>query len=185
MNFLTELLATSGSGSFELIALCLYVGVLIACGMAIYEKRVLGEFIRTLLKMDATAPERALTLSQAGYGKKSAIKRALRGNGVFKGLVYEASEEVTFDRENHALPIFREKFDEGTARFYIPEPLKYRAQVRFEKKGSHIMALVLGAILFGVLILVTLLFKDQVLKLVDQYLDMMRGYSDTYTYSIL
>lgn len=184
MSYIIEFLANTGSSSFELILVCCYIGLLAACVLSIYDKRVMGEFVRTLIRMDATSPEKAVTLSSAGYQKKSAIVRALRGNGMFKGLVYEASEAVEFDRENHAIPIYREKFNVESAKFYIPEPLKYKAQVRFEKKGTHIMMLVLGAILFGVLLVLALLFKDQILTLVNQYLDAMKGSSDSdYLYS--
>ena len=47
MNFLTELLA-GGTGSLELILICCYVGILAACALAIYDKRVMGNFIRAL-----------------------------------------------------------------------------------------------------------------------------------------
>ena len=179
MSYILEFLETNGSGSFELILICCYVGLLAACVLSIYDKRVMGEFIRTLIRMDATSPEKAVTLTAAGYGKKSAVVRALRGNGMFKGMVYEASEEVEFDRENHALPVYREKFDVESARFYIPEPLKYKAEVRFEKKGTHIMVLVLGAILFGVLLVAALLLKDQILTVTGQFFDAMKGAEDS------
>lgn len=174
MNFLTELLVSGGTGSIELILICCYIGILAACALAIYEKRVMGEFIRTVLKRGATSPETALTLRELGYDNKSSVIRALRGNGLFKDTVFEASDTVEFDKESHALPVYREKFDPATARFYIPEPLKYKAEVRFEKKGTHIMMLVLAAILFGILLIIALLLKDQVLVLIDQYLEAMR-----------
>jgi hypothetical protein len=186
MSYILEFLATNSTGSFELVLICCYVGLLAACVLSIYDKRVMGEFIRTLLRMGATSPETAVTLYEAGYGKKSAVVRALRGNGMFKGTVYEASETVEFDREDHALPVYREKFDPATARFYIPEPLKYRAQVRFEKKGTHVMVLVLGAILFGVLLVAALLLKDQILTIVNQFFDAMKGAEDSdYLYSLV
>ena len=65
--------------------------------------------------------------------------------------------------------MFRESFDPETARFYIPEAVKYRAEVRFERKGSHIMALVLGAILFALLLVVLILSKDRILGLISDF----------------
>lgn len=175
MNYIIEFLATTGANSIELILVCCYVGLIAACALSIYDKRVMGDFVRTLIRMNATSPERAVTLHEAGYAKKGAILRALRGNGLFKGMVYEASETVEFDRENHAIPIYREKFDVQSARFYLPEPLKYKAEVRFEKKGTHIMMLVLGAILFAVLLVIALIFKDQIVTLINQYFAAMKG----------
>ena len=101
--------------------------------------------------------------------KSLAVVGALRGNGIFAGIVFEAAETVEFDSESHALPVFRESFDPETARFYIPEAVKYRAEVRFERKGSHIMALVLGAILFALLLVVLILSKDRILGLISDF----------------
>lgn len=170
-----EFLADSATGSFELVLVCVYIGVIAACALALYDKRTLGNYVRTLIRLGASSPEKALTLRETGYEKKFAIKRELRGNGVYKGLVYEASEQVEIDGQGHAVPIFREKFDEETARFYIPEQLKYRAELRFEKKGTHIMALVVGAILFAALLLLLALYKDKILSLVSDFFEMCRS----------
>lgn len=168
-SYLKELFATAGTGSFEWILICLYIGILLACGAALYDRRLLGNYIRKLVSLDATVPERAVTLKETGFEKSRAVKRALRGNGVFAGTVFEAAETVELDSESHALPMFRESFDPETARFYIPEAVKYRAEVRFERKGSHIMALVLGAILFAVLLVVLILSKDRILGLISDF----------------
>ena len=110
------------------------------------------------------------TLSELGYEKNLPVKRALRGAGLFAGTVYEASENVEFDRKDHALPVYRDSFDEAKARFYIPEPLKYRAEVRFEKKGTHIMALIAGAVVFAVIVVLMLIYKDRIVDLVTGWL---------------
>lgn len=174
MDYIRELLARSATGSFELVLICVYIGVIAACAVALHDKRTLGNYVRTLLSMGATTPEKALTLKETGYEKNFAIKRGLRGRGVFKGTVYEAGEKVEIDGENHAVPIFRENFDVENARFYIPEPLKYRAELRFEKKGTHIMALVVGAILLGALLLLLALYKDRIVSLVGDFFEFCR-----------
>ena len=168
MQYLKELFS-SGPGSLGIVLLGLYVGVIAASAAALYQRRTLGGFVRALIGAGALDKESAKTLKELGYEKSFAVKRALRGKSVFADTVYEASETVVFDREDHALPVYREKYDPESARFYIPEALKYRAEIRFENKGSHIMALVVGAILFGALIFVILLFKDRVIEAVKEW----------------
>ena len=172
-SYISELLAGAGNG-ITLILVCVYIGFLAACVLALYEKRVKGAFVRELLRRDATSPEKALTLRELGYDKKRAIRSALRGRAGFAGIVYEAEEEVEFDREDHALPIFRERFDAEKARFYIPEPLKYRADVRYEQKGTHVMALVLAAVIFGLLLLAAIVFRDRIISHLNDWLTRMR-----------
>ncbi|MBQ8911729.1 MAG: hypothetical protein IJY89_04090 [Clostridia bacterium] len=175
MNYLIEFFSKTGTNSIELVVIGAYIGLIIANIVAIYDKRVLGGFVRTLIAMGATSPEKAVTLYEAGYAGKRSIRKGLRGNGIFKGIVYDASENVEFDRPDHAVPIYRGSFEKETARFYIPEALKYKAEVRFEKQGTHIVTLVLGAIFFAVLLVLFLLYKDQLYSLLQQYVEMVFG----------
>ena len=160
----------SGKGTFELIVVCIYIGFVAASAVAIWQRRLMGSYIRALIDAGATDGAHAKTLAEVGFEKSLSVKRALRGTGLFAGTVYEASEQVEFDREDHALPIYRESFDAEKARFYIPEPLKYRAQVRFEKKGTHVMALIVGAILFAVIAVLMLIYKEKIISLVSEWL---------------
>lgn len=172
-DYIRELLARSAGGSFELIAICVFLGLIVAGFIALYDKRMMGNYVRALIARGATSPESALTLEEAGYSKNFAVKSALRRKSVFSGTVYEASEDVRFDSDSHALPIFRRTYDAKTARFYVPEQVKYRAEVRFEKKGSHVMAIVLGGILLLFVLLAAFLLKDKVVRLVQQFFEAM------------
>ena len=169
-SYISELLAGT-QGSAKLIVICIYIGFLVAGILALYEKRARGAFVRALIAKDATSPEKALTLGELGYADKRSIRSALRGRGGFAGIVYEAEEEVVFDREDHALPVFRERFDPEKARFYIPEPVKYRAEVRFEQKGTHIMALVVAAIVFGLMVLAAILYMDRIVNFFNKWIE--------------
>lgn len=160
-------------GSLDLILVCIYVGIVAACALMLYDRRKLGDFIRALIGAGALDAQSAKTLPELGYEKSGAVRRALRGRGIFAGLVYEASETPVYDREDHAQPIYREGFDPETARFYLPQPLRYRAEVRFEKKGSHVMALVVGAIAFAVVIFLIMLFKEKILAAVRDWFTAM------------
>ena len=163
----------SSPGSLELILICLYVGIIAACGAMLYDRRTLGGFVRALIAAGALDKDHAKTLGELGYEKSFSIKRALRGKSVFADTVYEASETLEFDRPDHALPVYRERYDPASARFYIPEVLKYRAEVRFEHKGTHIMALVVAALIFGALLVAILLFKDRIVEAVRSWFEMM------------
>ena len=53
LEYFKSLLST-GKGSVELIVICLYVGILIASCIALYDRRTLGSFIRALVAANAT-----------------------------------------------------------------------------------------------------------------------------------
>ena len=139
-SYLKELFATAGIGSFEWILICLYIGILLACGAALYDRRLLGNYIRKLVSLDATIPARAVTLKEAGFEKRRAVKRALRGNGIFAGIVFEAAETVEFDSESHALPVFRESFDPETIIYVSCDSVTLSRDIPFFKNHTPVKA---------------------------------------------
>ena len=150
-----ELLANGSS--LELAIWGMYFGVVLACLLALYEKRVIGKFVRTLLQKGALSPETAMTLADLGYEKNPFIKRSLRGKTALSTLVYIPGEEhglpedPASDEELHPIPAIRGKLDfTGTnTKFYIPAPLRHRAAIRFEQHGTHLMSVVVAIILFA------------------------------------
>lgn len=145
------------------IILALMIGFIAASVMTAYTRQGLGGFVRKLLREECLSPEQAKTLMELGYFRSSMIRRELsRGTTLCMVVrcceekpsqdptpeqkttqgqdqssapdqIAEAFENVTPASQN--TQTYR-KIDFLTARFYIPEDLRYRADVRFDAKGS-------------------------------------------------
>ena len=179
-----------GAGTSALAQTLVYaiaVGVIVAAGMSVYTRSVLGGFVRTLLKEGALSPENAKTLSDVGFFRNAAIRREL-AKGVTLRKVVKCCEEEALKKvsnaqstESQAEPDrrwggksksdFRPDF--LTARYYIPEDLKYRAEVRFEKKGSSWWNFFLAAL--GAIVVAALIgfFLPDLFQLMDNIIGMM------------
>ena len=59
------------------IIIGIFFGIVIASLSALYNRRVLGKFIRALIRSDATSPEKAKTLSELGFDKNPFVKYSL------------------------------------------------------------------------------------------------------------
>ena len=59
------------------IIIGIFFGIVIASLSALYNRRVLGKFIRALIKSDATSPEKAKTLAELGFDKNPFVKYSL------------------------------------------------------------------------------------------------------------
>ena len=138
--------------TFELIVWCIYIGCVAASIMSLYYKRYLGSFVRTLIDNEAFTPDTAMTLGELGFEKNSFIKSQLRGHGVFSSLVYEKNDTVILHGDS-AIPVYHDSIDFSTARFFIPYELKIRAELKFDKKGNHIMGVVVVIIAFFIVAL--------------------------------
>lgn len=55
----------------------IFFGIVLASASALFNRRVLGRFIRALIKQDATSPESAKTLSELGFDKNPFVKYSL------------------------------------------------------------------------------------------------------------
>ena len=161
-------LGLEGSDMFQikLLILGLFIGLAIAAFGGVYDKRVLGNMVRSLLGRGCLSPENAQTLAQLGYARNSIVRHSVRKSVSLRRVVRCVGEEKFLAEQEQKRLAHEEKrktdksigrfrevgytFDLENDRFYIPEEMKYMADVKFEKKGSTW----LGAILFAVIMLV-------------------------------
>jgi len=168
----------------EMLVMALAFGFIIAAIVIAYTRTKLGDFVRRILKNECLSPETAKTLFELGYFRDTVIRRELSKGVTLRKLVFRAdaselNEEI--DAEQNALAKElspdAEKQDDAAikkpeekrfsffkrphavdftkARFYIPEELKYRAELRFERKGSGwipVLLTVVGSLIGAALV---------------------------------
>lgn len=187
-----------GSGMIPSIVIGIAVGFLIAACMAIFDRRVLGDFVRQVLSHECFSEESAKTLEELGYHKNSFVRGALKSGVSLRRVVKcveeesfllaTAKEQAEFEAE-HAncdgkKPRFREpkfKMDPSVMHYYIPEDLKYVADVKFEKKGTGVHTLVLTFVLVSALAIALLFLIPDLLQMFDNMLGMFDWRSNVLT----
>ena len=171
--------------SVKLMILGLFVGLSLASFGALYDKRVLGDAVRAILRKEAYEPETAVTLADLGYERNSIVRHSVRKSTTLRRVV-RCVEEEKFLAEQEArraeheekrktdksLGRFREleyTFDLEHDHFYIPEKIRYTADVKFEKKGSSWI----GAIVFTLVMLVgyvvLLVYLNDILDILNAF----------------
>ena len=173
--------------SLENIIWGLVIGFFLAACMSIFDKHVLGDFVRRVISEEALSKEKAKTLSDLGYFRNSIIRGALRSSYSLRRVVkcveeeqfmleieemrkeYEAATEGT-----RALPFKAPKFkmDPSTMHYYIPEDLKYTAEFKFEKKGTDFRALLFAVAVFLVCAAFIAFFLPDLLQFIDNIIGM-------------
>ena len=153
----------------ELVVWALFVGFSLALVMVLFSKRYMGKFVFTLLEKKIDSPEKAMTLSELGYGNNPFVRMALIGKSAYSCLIFEKNEAVVYNGDS-VVPAVRHKVDYQSARFYIPKLLFPRAEIRFEKKGTHIMAVIVGFLAFLAFTLLVLYFLPSITEMVKEVL---------------
>jgi hypothetical protein len=179
-------IAESSLVTLPMVAVAAIIGMCLAAIAAIFNKRYLGDFARALISAEALTPESAQTLEQLGYLKNTTIRSSLKNGTTLRRVVKCVEEEQyyaelkkkreEFEQTNKDPKAkFKEvpfKMDVSAAHFYIPEDLKYTAELKFEKKGTDwlsFMLVVVGSIALALLLIWVV---PELLQMTDNFLGM-------------
>ncbi len=167
----------------RLVIIGLFIGLSVAGFFAVFNKRVLGSFVRKLIQAEAFSPESAKTLEELGFAGKVTIYNAVRKSTTLRRVV-KCREEQAHDaelslkraeydtaRENDKrLPKFKEtvyKIDPTTDRFYIPEEMKYMADIKFDAKGNTWASAIFCCVFMLVLMVVAIVLLPNLLEFLN------------------
>ena len=176
------------------IIIALFLGVIIAAAMSLFQKRTLGDLVRALDREGCTSPESAKTLEELGLLRNSAIKQDLRNGSSLRRVVRCAGEEQywadqaekreIFEAEQAAKENRRErgkwkeipyKYDFATDRFYIPEHLMFGATTHFSKKGTNPLVFAFAVIVCIVLMMLCCHLLPEMLQLADNFVGVFKN----------
>ena len=178
-----------GTGSLvtlQKVVLGLFIGIIIAAAIACYDKTRLGAFVRKIVSEQCLWPNKAQTLGELGFLRNGGVKASLRSPNklgrVVKCVEKEAYEaQVELDRQAYVAehgseegffrPDYRLNFE--TDHFYIPDEEHYRAEVRFDEKGSGWRAFLLVVILSVVGAAFVCFLLPDMLQLVDNMIGIL------------
>lgn len=160
----------------------LAIALVIASLMTARVRVNVGRFVRKLLHEECLSPESAKTLMELGVFRDTTIRRELSKGSNLRMVVRCLHEDGSDTAVGYAMKGKGKNATTGakntlrvdflTARFYVPEELKHRADVRFDKHGSGwIQAIATVAIAIAVAVLLCWLLPD-VLQLADNIISM-------------
>ena len=141
-----------------IIAAC--IGVVLAALYNFYQRSVPGYVVRTILRAQALSPETAKTAEELGLAAKPLCLWELVRGTTLRRVIHSVQNE----QHNETL------VQNSETRYYIPEEAKYRAELRFDKKGNGVIALILTAILSGALAILLIKLLPWFLNIIDNFL---------------
>ena len=170
----------------------LVLGIIFASYLVIFNKRVYGDFVRSLIEENCSSPATAKTLSELGYMKNSAVRSAIKTGHEYRGIVrcpdadeyYSSREQARGEYEarvaasGEKAPAFSSpefKYDFAKARFYIPEDKHFTATERFEKKGTSVLSAVGITVISLVLFFVIIKFFPDIMQLLDNFVGIINS----------
>lgn len=165
--------------SLALIIWGLYAGMLIGGILSVYNKRYLGGVVRALLEGECLSPDQAKTLGELGLSSKWGLGRALQDGKVLRKCVAVANEEecrLARPQKKWVSSLRRfftgsaqgkHKLDINQARLYVRNEKKYHAEVRYTKKGTSPIFILVGGILLLAIAILATIFIPELLTMID------------------
>ncbi len=158
-----------------------FFGVCFASLYAYYQKNIVGDIVRALLKLDATGEDTAKTLDEIGYGdgiRNTFASYVLRHGAPLRKTVYAVFDD-TPEKKKDADELFAKKKDLGFAqKYYIPEEKKYVADVRYDAEGSSAKTLLLSVAAFFAAALIIIALLPDIQSMINGFKDSF-GKNDT------
>ena len=145
-------------------------GIIIAAVATVYCRRIVGAFVRTLIKKEALSPEAGVTLFDSGAFRSTILRHELCRGTLLRKVVF-CREEQAFLNEKGKDATY--KIDFTRDHFYIPEDLKYRAEIRFNPKGSGWLSVVLTVVLVPIVVGLLCRFMPSILQLADSLVTLL------------
>lgn len=146
--------------TLDIVIWSMFLGIVGGAFYSFYIKSVLGAFVRRLLTDGALSPETARGLDETGFAGNIFVRRALREGGAIRKVVRtvgetaareagEAAEVSVLESEGMKIKSLKTaNFNPLTARFYIPEDLRYRADIMFDTKGTSLPVALIAVLAF-------------------------------------
>ena len=139
--------------SFEVIVWCLCGGLILGALGSYFTRRDASLLVRKLIEDEIHTPDRAITLVEAGFASNLPLRLSLRTGKPLRRMLVCVNEE-DFPKKKYG---FIRRFFTGeregvqtdlkTARFYLPEEVKYRAETRYNVKNVTPLDLLLSVVI--------------------------------------
>ena len=160
---LTEILSESGI-TLEMIVWPMFAGFVVACFAAMYNKKVIGAFVRRLMELKAFDRESAVTLEGCGFLRNRFVRFALRRRGTLRRTVAScdaASGEIADD--SSAIPV-------TALKFFIPDDKQEKADMMYGSDGTSIVIVLFAILLFLVLAVLSFTVVPDLIQMLSNFI---------------
>lgn len=162
--------------SLKVIVWCLCGGLILGALGSYFTRRDAALFIRKLIQDGIDSPDKAITLTEAGFARNLPVRMALRTGKPLRRLLTCANEDSFVVKKHGFIRRFfttqseSVKTDLKTARFYLTEEMKYRAETRYNVKNVTPLDLLLSIVLLIAAGAVAVYAVPQLVNLLDGFL---------------
>lgn len=163
-----------------------FIAVMVGASMMIFTKRVLGRFVRRLIRNEAFSADSAKTAEEIELGKsiwhRLFINRMVLAKAVrcreedeFYGIGSDEDKKDAYKVSINTPRKLRYKRNYETDHFYVAEDKRYYASVRFSAKGTNPLALLILAVAYIAIAIIIIKIVPSLLSVFDAAASAFKG----------
>ena len=146
----------------------IFLGLIVALIVLLYNKHVPGRLIRYLIEHEACGEDSAVTLAQAGISPRSPVMLSLRRSATMRSLlVILPDPEAGTDKKG--------RVDLTRARIYLPEDKRHKAEISYNNNGTSVITVLFAVIVFLVMMLLVALLTPNLVQMLQNFLDSLKS----------
>ncbi len=138
----------------------LVLGVIIAACAVLFNKQVIGKFVKRLFDENADSEQNAKTLEELGFQKSRILRYSLRDGSMLRKVVMASPDP--------------EKEEKTPKRYYIPENCAYRAETIYNPDGSSVLTIVIAIIMFIAVTLLLLVIVPDLIQMASNAVNKLK-----------
>ena len=163
---LNSLLTYKGM-TLEIIVWSMFLGIITGAFVILYNKKVLGSFIRMLLHVGANTPDNARTLEETGFSKNIFVKFSLIKKGTYRKIIHASALSGT--AETNKTRKTRTKLSE--LKYYIPDEMIARADSIYNDNGTSLLIVIITVALFLAIAILSFLVVPGLIQMLQNFVE--------------
>lgn len=164
--------------TLEIIVWSMFLGIIIGAIITLYNKSVLGAFVRKLLEIGATTPESAKTLEETGFSNNIFVKYTLQIKSTYRKIIQAAAinnsvpdSVVTNEKAAKRKRKRAQRPPLSELKFFIPEEMTMRAHSFYSNKGTSLLIVIMTVALFLTVAILSLMIIPNLVQMLKNFVE--------------
>lgn len=159
-------LGTNTVTTLNIIVWSLFIGFIIAIGISVYNKTVVGSLVRGLISKKAFSEDSAVTAADVGC-KNMFVRLALNKNSTLRRIVCAAGKN-----NNESVSLDSDKF-------YIPDSSQEKAEAIYSKNGVSIKNVLIAIVVLVLVAFAALYIVPDLIQMLSNFINGLQSESSS------
>lgn len=161
----SDIFSYNGGNTLSFVILAIFLGTAAACVIMLYNIKIPGRMVRALSRAGANSPEKAISAADCGIKSERMLRFMLSERAALSKYVRIIPEEtVKMGKKERAVL--------KSAKFYLEEETRLRAELRYDDKNANLLTVTVGIFLLALLAFAAVAIIPELTQMLKNFISM-------------